>query len=158
MSGRNRRGTARFGVDSALPVLRSAQDRAHDSRGAAPAGDYTTDPGLRNGPSAISLRAEASIGPVARVGTAFDGRDFEIDCAPRSPALAFPDQTPLMARTTDPQIEHLLRRAGFGARADELDAYSGMSATDAVDTLINYDRADDDVDANIGRAGFAGTT
>ena len=63
-----------------------------------------------------------------------------------------------MARTTDPQIEHLLRRAGFGARADELDAYSGMSATDAVDTLINYDRADDDVDANIGRAGFAGTT
>jgi uncharacterized protein (DUF1800 family) len=56
------------------------------------------------------------------------------------------------------QIEHLLRRAGFGARPDELDAYSGMSIGQAVDTLINYDELPDDVDTHIGQPGYAGIT
>ena len=38
-----------------------------------------------------------------------------------------------MARTSDKYIEHLLRRAGFGARPDELDFYNGASISDAVD-------------------------
>jgi uncharacterized protein (DUF1800 family) len=59
-------------------------------------------------------------------------------------------------RAYDPQIEHLLRRAGFGARPDELDTYSSMSIAQAVDAMINYDRVADDVDAKIGKPGFAG--
>jgi hypothetical protein len=31
-----------------------------------------------------------------------------------------------MARTPDRQIEHLLRRAGLGARADELATYGAL--------------------------------
>ncbi len=63
-----------------------------------------------------------------------------------------------MARTSDRYIEHLLRRAGFGARPDELDYYSGVSISDAVDALINFERVADDVDANIGRSGYVGVT
>src|SRR5690348_15483186 len=63
-----------------------------------------------------------------------------------------------MARSADPQIEHLLRRAGFGARADELDAYGGTSTTQAVDALINYDSVADEVDDRLGKPGFALTT
>jgi uncharacterized protein (DUF1800 family) len=61
-------------------------------------------------------------------------------------------------RVYDPQIEHLLRRAGFGARPDELETYSTMSVSQAVDVLINYDRVADDVDAKIGQPGYVGIT
>jgi uncharacterized protein (DUF1800 family) len=63
-----------------------------------------------------------------------------------------------MARTRDRHIEHLLRRAGFGARPDELDYYSGISISEAVNALVNYERVADDVDENIGRSGYAGIT
>ena len=63
-----------------------------------------------------------------------------------------------MARAFDPQIEHLLRRAGFGARPDELDAYGSMSVAQAIDALINYERVPDDVDGKIGQAGYVGIT
>jgi len=63
-----------------------------------------------------------------------------------------------MARSVDTQIEHLLRRAGFGARPDELDLYGGLSAPDAVDVLVNYDRVSDEVDDRIGRPGYIGIT
>src|SRR5450432_3249106 len=63
-----------------------------------------------------------------------------------------------MARISDRQIEHLLRRAGFGARPDELDTYSGMSTTQAVHALLNYDLVPDDVDSFIGNAGYINTT
>src|SRR5262245_44305215 len=59
---------------------------------------------------------------------------------------------------TGRQIEHLLRRAGFGARPDELDYYGQMSISQAVDALVNYDTIVDDVDNFIGKPGFAGTT
>jgi len=58
----------------------------------------------------------------------------------------------------DRYIEHLLRRAGFGARPDELQTYGAMSISDAVETLINYERIPDTVDAKIGKPGFAGIT
>lgn len=60
--------------------------------------------------------------------------------------------------TIDPQMEHLLRRAGFGARPDELDTYLAESFTGAVTRLIEYDRILDDVDGKIGVAGYANTT
>ena len=58
----------------------------------------------------------------------------------------------------DPLIEHLLRRAGFGGSSTEIAAYSALSYAQAVDRLINYDAIPDTVDANIGKAGFVGTT
>src|SRR5438067_899080 len=59
---------------------------------------------------------------------------------------------------TSRQIEHLLRRAGFGARPDELDFYGQMSMGQAVDALVNYDTIVDDVDSFIGKPGYVGTT
>ena len=54
----------------------------------------------------------------------------------------------------DPRIEHLLRRAGFGASADELADYSNTRSYSAtVDRLISYELIDDDVDAKIGQPG-----
>ena len=63
-----------------------------------------------------------------------------------------------MARTPDRQIEHLLRRAGFGARPDELDMYGQMSIPDAVDMLVNFEGVEDTVDSNIGKAGYVNVT
>src|SRR5262245_58278550 len=55
-------------------------------------------------------------------------------------------------------IEHLLRRAGFGARPDELDFYSGLSISEAVQALVHYERVPDTVDTFIGKPGYAGIT
>ena len=63
-----------------------------------------------------------------------------------------------MARTPDRQIEHLLRRAGFGARPDELDTYGQMSIAQAVDALVNYERVAIDVDSFIGKTGYVNVT
>jgi len=58
----------------------------------------------------------------------------------------------------DRLLGHLLRRAGFGASAAELAAYSTLSYSQAVDRLVNYDQIPDTVDSNIGKPGFVGTT
>src|SRR5438477_10025704 len=58
----------------------------------------------------------------------------------------------------DRLLEHLLRRAGFGASGAELAAYARLSYSQAVDRLVNYDQIPDTVDANIGKPGFVGTT
>src|SRR3954466_12638892 len=63
-----------------------------------------------------------------------------------------------MARTSDREIEHLLRRAGFGARPDELDMYGQMSVPDAVDLLVNFTDLADTVDSRIGTAGYVNVT
>src|SRR4051812_7012238 len=63
-----------------------------------------------------------------------------------------------MAATADRQIEHLLRRAGFGARPDELAAYGALSITQAVSALVNYDAVPDEVDSFIGKPGYVNTT
>jgi uncharacterized protein (DUF1800 family) len=63
-----------------------------------------------------------------------------------------------MARSSDRYIEHLLRRAGFGARPDELDFYGGLSISDAVEAIVNYEQFPDTVDANIGKSGYVGIT
>ena len=63
-----------------------------------------------------------------------------------------------MARSRDRRIEHLLRRAGFGARPDELDTYREMSISQAVDSLVNYQRVPDDVDSFIAKPGYVNTT
>jgi uncharacterized protein (DUF1800 family) len=63
-----------------------------------------------------------------------------------------------MARSTEAQIAHLLRRAGFGTRPDELEFYTRFSIDAAVDALIDYHTVPDDVDTNIGASGYVGTT
>ena len=63
-----------------------------------------------------------------------------------------------MALTIDRPFGHLLRRAGFGARPEELDRFRKMSFDSAVGYLLNFDRVPDDVDAKIGSPGYVGTT
>jgi uncharacterized protein (DUF1800 family) len=58
----------------------------------------------------------------------------------------------------DRLLEHLLRRAGFGASSAELATYSRLSYSQAVDRLVNYEQLPDTVDSNIGKPGFVGTT
>ena len=55
-------------------------------------------------------------------------------------------------------IEHLLRRAGFGASTDELTLYGSLSYSAAVDRLLNYAAIPDSVDSKIGQPGYIGTT
>jgi uncharacterized protein (DUF1800 family) len=55
-------------------------------------------------------------------------------------------------------IDHLLRRAGFGASTEELASYSALSYADLVDQLLDYESVADTVDSNIGKAGYLGTT
>jgi uncharacterized protein (DUF1800 family) len=55
-----------------------------------------------------------------------------------------------MARL-NPEIDHLLRRAGFGVSANEIDTYKDMSYTQAVAHLVDYEGSPDDVDERIGQ-------
>jgi uncharacterized protein (DUF1800 family) len=55
----------------------------------------------------------------------------------------------------NPDIDHLLRRAGFGVSAADVDIFRNMSTRDAVDYLVDYEGRPDDVDARIGRPDHA---
>jgi uncharacterized protein (DUF1800 family) len=57
-----------------------------------------------------------------------------------------------------PHIEHLLRRAGFGARADELELYGSDLFATAAGRLLNFSDVPDDVDAKIGAPGYVAVT
>src|SRR5262245_62103423 len=59
-----------------------------------------------------------------------------------------------MARL-NPEIDHLLRRAGFGVSAEEADHYKDMSFAQAVADLVDYEGRPDDVDERIGRPDHA---
>ena len=63
-----------------------------------------------------------------------------------------------MARRREQQIEHLLRRAGFGASQAQVDAYADMGFRTAVADFVEYQDYEDDVDELIGRPGFVGVT
>jgi uncharacterized protein (DUF1800 family) len=55
-------------------------------------------------------------------------------------------------------IEHLLRRAGFGASDDEIADYLELGFTGSVQQLLNYETEPDDVDTLIGKTGYASIT
>jgi uncharacterized protein (DUF1800 family) len=55
----------------------------------------------------------------------------------------------------NPEIDHLLRRAGFGASAQDAQTYRDMSFAQAVAHLVDYEGRPDDVDARIGRPDHA---
>jgi uncharacterized protein (DUF1800 family) len=63
-----------------------------------------------------------------------------------------------MARRREELIEHLLRRAGFGATETEVDDYAELGFRRAVDVLLDYEDIPDEVDTLIGKAGFVGIT
>ena len=63
-----------------------------------------------------------------------------------------------MARRREEHIEHLLRRAGFGAAEEDVTRYANMPYVSAVERLLSFERIPDDVDSNIGKAGFVGVT
>ena len=52
-------------------------------------------------------------------------------------------------------IEHLLRRAGFGASPADLAAFEDMSMSDVLDYLLDYEDQPDDVDSKIGNPSYA---
>jgi len=58
----------------------------------------------------------------------------------------------------NPEIDHLLRRAGFGAGAADVETFRDMSTAAAVAYLVDYEGRPDDVDARIGRADHAQVT
>src|SRR6185436_14308331 len=63
-----------------------------------------------------------------------------------------------MARGREEHIEHLLRRAAFGAVEDEVTQFAAMPFVSAVERLLSFERSPDDVDDKIGRSGYVGIT
>src|SRR5262245_37944235 len=63
-----------------------------------------------------------------------------------------------MARGREQQIEHLLRRAAFGAVEEEVTRYAAIPFNAAVDRLLSFERFPDDIDSKIGAPGFVGVT
>jgi uncharacterized protein (DUF1800 family) len=55
-------------------------------------------------------------------------------------------------------LEHILRRMGFGASPEDLAYYGDLSPLALVQTLLNHEQVQDDLDANIGRPEFVGIT
>ena len=64
-----------------------------------------------------------------------------------------------MASRREQEIDHILRRAGFGATQEEVDIYARLAfggTTLALARLLSYKQIDDDVDDNIGKPGYVG--
>jgi len=55
----------------------------------------------------------------------------------------------------NPEIDHLLRRAGFGVSSADAEIFRDMSPAAAVAYLVDYEGRPDDVDARIGRPDHA---
>ena len=62
-----------------------------------------------------------------------------------------------MARPS-PAVEHLLRRAGFGATPEERDKFSRYTVPNAIVALTNFNFTNTDVDRLIGTPGHVGVT
>ncbi|MEW5981883.1 MAG: DUF1800 domain-containing protein [Acidobacteriota bacterium] len=60
-----------------------------------------------------------------------------------------------MAFTTDEDLRHLFRRAGFGASPSELELYRAVGPREVLNALLDFDTIPDDVDAKIGQPGYA---
>jgi uncharacterized protein (DUF1800 family) len=61
-------------------------------------------------------------------------------------------------RRGEHQIEHLLRRAGFGASQEEIDDYADLGVAGTIRRLLDYEAVPDDVDALIGKPGYVAVT
>ena len=66
-----------------------------------------------------------------------------------------------MASTREQEIDHLLRRAAFGASEEDITRYTRLGFagfTSAVASVLDYQSAADDVDGLIGKPGYVGIT
>src|SRR5919109_401663 len=66
-----------------------------------------------------------------------------------------------MQSRREQEIDHLFRRAGFGASQEEIDAYTQLTFAGyagAVARLLNYTELPDEVDGFIGQPGYVGVT
>ena len=63
-----------------------------------------------------------------------------------------------VGRRAEESIEHLLRRAGFGASLEEIDVYQKLRVSGSVDRLLDFEDVPDDVDQLIGRPGHVAVT
>jgi len=61
-------------------------------------------------------------------------------------------------RSGDALLDHLYRRAGFGASAADLQVVAGLSYGAAVDYFVDFEKQPDDVDARIGLPDSVGIT
>ena len=68
--------------------------------------------------------------------------------------LRNPDERRRPPRQGEHAIEHLLRRAGFGASEEEIEGYLDLGFSGTVNRLIEYDALPDDVDSWIGKPGY----
>jgi uncharacterized protein (DUF1800 family) len=59
---------------------------------------------------------------------------------------------------SDPRVQHLLRRAGFGASAAEAAMFSGRGLAATREALVDFHREPNDVDTLIGQPGYAAVT
>jgi uncharacterized protein (DUF1800 family) len=57
-----------------------------------------------------------------------------------------------------PHVEHLLRRAGFGASVRDLAIFGDLSTAAALSRLLDYEQVPDDVDDKIGHADYVSVT
>ncbi|MBA2304958.1 MAG: DUF1800 domain-containing protein [Acidobacteria bacterium] len=71
-----------------------------------------------------------------------------------------PQRTPRErgTRRGEQSVEHLLRRAGFGASQEEVDFYLELGFSGSVRRLVDYEDAPDDVDSLIGTPGYVAVT
>src|SRR3984893_18167485 len=79
-------------------------------------------------------------------------------CRAEMSAVSHLGESSQMGTVFDQQFEHLLRRAGFGARPDELATFRTLSLNGAVDRLGNYEQIGDDGDSKIFQPGYVGVT
>src|SRR4029450_13223298 len=66
-----------------------------------------------------------------------------------------------MASRREQEIDHILRRAGFGATQEEVDSYARLAfggPTFALGRLLSYKQIPDDVDEKIGKPGYVAIT
>jgi uncharacterized protein (DUF1800 family) len=61
-------------------------------------------------------------------------------------------------RRGEQSLEHLLRRAGFGASQEEIDGYQDAGFGGSVRRLVEYEDLPDEVDGLIGRPGYVAVT
>ena len=77
--------------------------------------------------------------------------------APQDPPAPRRDRERI-SRRGEQSIEHLLRRAGFGASQEEISFYEELGYGGTVARLINYETIPDDVDSLIGQPGYVAIT
>ena len=66
-----------------------------------------------------------------------------------------------MPNSREQEIDHILRRAGFGATDEEVNSYARLAfggATLVLARLLSYQQIADTVDEQIGKPGYVGVT